>query len=145
MSGWSQIVHQVNGAEASFLIDTRIYTLSSVLKASYVLIDKAYIYLESAEENRIKASVKSKGQAVSGEQIAGEFLNELLNQCLQEQIDKETGRIRELLVARAFSDVVVRDAGRSEQSRKSSSSDSARGQTYKEDGENIARLQGQQE
>jgi len=86
------------------LIDSKLYSLESIYGAAYAFLDKAYIFLESGPKSKIKINFKGKGRLSEKKlnNLQGEFLNELLNFSLREQISKRNKKIREYIVARAL-------------------------------------------
>lgn len=102
---FEEIIHQKSENEISFLIPVSVYSELVVLSAAYIFIDKCYVYLDKPSSDKFLVCLKLKDLKHNIDAFEGEFLNELLNQKLQEKIDQETGKIRELLIAQAFSDV----------------------------------------
>jgi His-Xaa-Ser system protein HxsD len=89
---------------AAFDVDTRIYPIDAVLGASYVFINRAYVFLDQPAPNRIR--VQMSGKTTLGwdavKAMCGEFMNELLGQVLRERSAKRYGKLREALLARAL-------------------------------------------
>ena len=102
---YDEIVREQTDNESSFLIPTAVYSESVILKSAYIFIDKCYVYLDKPSTDKFLVCLRLKDSKHKINDFVGEFLNELLNQKLQEKVDQETGKIRELLVAQAFSDV----------------------------------------
>lgn len=100
-----EIIQDQSDNEASFTIPILVYSESVILKTAYIFIDKCYVYIDKPSSDKFLVCLKLKDSKLTIDAFVGEFLNELLNQKLQEKVDQETGRIRELLVAQAFSDV----------------------------------------
>jgi len=130
-SSYEGIFVKTDPQEISFEINTAVYSVSVILKAAYYFIDKAYIYIDAPDEKKYLVHLRPKLAVTTPSQLAGEFLNQCLNQKLQEVVDKETGKIREMLVAQAFSDAHLSIAkNESEKERVS----------YKQDPLNIGKL-----
>jgi His-Xaa-Ser system protein HxsD len=86
------------------LLDPKIYPLEAIYGASYVFIDKAYLFLKSGPSGKIEVSLKGK-KKLSKKQLRdlkGEFLNELLNYTLRINLAKYNKKIREHIVSRAL-------------------------------------------
>lgn len=81
-----------------------IYPLEAICGASYVFIDKAYIYIDSKKKGEYEVRIKGKEKLTSKKltEIEGEFMNELLNYVQRLNISKSTGKIREYIVERAL-------------------------------------------
>ena len=89
------------------LIVTRVqldvYGLQPLLTAAHKFTDRAYIHLEQESEGVVICRLRAKRRIDNAETIAGEFLNELLDQRLRERLYKQTEPVRRLLLAQAFS------------------------------------------
>lgn len=86
------------------LLDPKIYPLEAIYGASYVFIDRAYLFLTNSPSGEIEVSLKGK-KKLSKKQLkdlAGEFLNELLNYTLRINLAKYNKKIREYIVSRAL-------------------------------------------
>lgn len=91
-------------------LNAKLYSLGAIYGASYVFLDKAYIYLEEAPKAKVKVTLKGKNR-LSQKSLDGlkdEFLNELLNASLREHISKNNQKIREYIVAKALASASVR-------------------------------------
>ena len=85
-------------------LDTKVYPLEAIYGASYVFIDRAYVFLDSKKANKVEVFLKSK-EKVSKKQLedlSGEFLNELLNYTLRINLSKTNKKIREYIVEQAL-------------------------------------------
>jgi len=85
-------------------LNPKIYPLEAVYGASYVFIDRAYLFLDGDPKKEIKIYIKGKKKMTPKElkDLAGEFNNELLNYTLRENVAKNTKKIREYIVERAL-------------------------------------------
>ena len=90
--------------KAAFVLDESIYKKDAVYGTAYLFIDKCFVYLSRPEESKIGVELVSREEATEAEleTIAGEFVNELLNQVVRAQVGEATARIREYYMARAF-------------------------------------------
>ncbi len=79
-------------------VDSKVYNLDAVYGASYVFVDRAYIFLEE-KKNKILVNIKGKKKLTPKklEEMGGEFLNELLNAGLRNQISKNNKKLREYI------------------------------------------------
>lgn len=87
--------------KAVMLVDSKLYSLEAIYGASYVFLDRAYIFLESGPGTKIKITLKSKEGILKN--LENEFYNELINFGLRETISKNNRKIREYIVGRALS------------------------------------------
>ena len=91
-------------------IDEGIYTKEAVLRTAYWFIDRCYLFIRRQGPGRLSVQIKVKPATLehpapeSLEIVAGEFTNSLLEYQLRHEVESQTGRIRELLIAKAFSD-----------------------------------------
>ena len=85
-------------------IDTKVYPLEAIYGASYVFIDRVYIFLDSKKINKIEISFrgKEKNSKKQLENLVGEFMNELLNYTLRINLAKTNKKIREYVVEQAL-------------------------------------------
>ena len=95
-------------------ITLSIYTVEAILRSCYWLTDRCYAFLSKPDPNTIEITLASKsGEQQATDALAWTFLNDLIDQQLRIEIGRETGAIREMIVAQAFADVdVVDDRGR---------------------------------
>jgi His-Xaa-Ser system protein HxsD len=84
-------------------VDLRVYSQSAVLKATYKFTDNWYVQLTKATDETVTVVFTSKIPSHPSPNIQGEFLNELLDQRLREQIGSETLAVRNLIMAHALS------------------------------------------
>jgi His-Xaa-Ser system protein HxsD len=87
-----------------FVVSEELYPLDVIQGASYLFIDRCYVWLDRPADKQVKVVLRSKGAATPAEleALAGEFSNELLNQALRKNIGDTNAKIREFVMARAF-------------------------------------------
>lgn len=90
-------------------IDPRVYPLSTVKKAAYRFGGRCFVHIEVAADGGIQVRLAAKSAALPLQTLEGEFRNELLDQDLRESIAVETERVRNLLLAEAFSGLSLTD------------------------------------
>ena len=91
-----------NLEKTTIRVNPKIYPLSIVYKAAYILMDKAYILLDGDPEKEITAEIRSKNGKDSAEVLAQEFNEQLLNYSVHKVQLEETRKMRELLLERAL-------------------------------------------
>lgn len=96
--------------EITIIFDSHVYRLSAAKKAAYRLGDRCFVKIAILPEGGIQVKLTAKSEKVSLEALEGDFRNELLDQDLRESIAEETERIRNLLLAQAFSGLSLTDA-----------------------------------
>lgn len=95
---------QLSEREIAFDIDEELYALDAVYSASYLFVDRCYVYLARPADKKIRVRLRAK-EATTEEALdalAGEFANELLNSQLRFRLGRSTAAIREQYMARAF-------------------------------------------
>ena len=85
-------------------INPQLYPLEAIYGASYVFIDRAYLFLDGNPKKEVKVFIKGKEKMTKKEldKLAREFLNEILNYTLREKISKHNQKIREYIVGQAL-------------------------------------------
>lgn len=104
------------GSSIALEVDTSIYEVSAILRACYKFTDRCYVFLARCLESPHIVSVTLSAKQAGGdlEVIVGELCNELLDQQIREALARESGPIRELIVAQAFSEGNLLDPLRDE-------------------------------
>lgn len=99
-----------------------VYGLPALFRACYRLTDHCFVYLSPPQSGSIEITLIAKTDRVTDtDQLAGSFLNDLIDQRLRVDIGEETRAIREMIVAQAFSAVdVIDDRGRPVEQREKS-------------------------
>lgn len=87
-----------------FVLDESIYKRDAVYGTAYLFIDRCFVFLTRPAESKIGIELKHREDVTEAqlEELAGEFVNELLNQMVRAQVGESTARIREYYMARAF-------------------------------------------
>jgi His-Xaa-Ser system protein HxsD len=90
--------------EVAFELDESLYPLDAIYGASYLFVDRCYVFLLRPADRRVRVRLRTREAASPDalEALAGEFANELLNQALRRRISDSTRTIREYYMARAF-------------------------------------------
>ena len=85
-------------------VDETLYPLDAIYGTSYLFIDRYYVFLDRAEDKKVRVRMRTKNEASEEvlEAVIGEFANELLNQVLRFKVSEATAQIREYTMARAF-------------------------------------------
>ena len=88
----------------SFALDESLYVRDCIFGAAYLFIDRCFILLSRPAEGLLGVRLKARTDTSEAEleTLAGEFVNELLNQVVRHQVGESTARIREFYMARAF-------------------------------------------
>jgi His-Xaa-Ser system protein HxsD len=95
---------QLSEREIAFDIDEELYALDAVYSASYLFVDRCYVYHARPADKKVRVRLRAKDATTPEalEALAGEFANELLNSQLRFRLSRATAAIREQYMARAF-------------------------------------------
>lgn len=95
---------ELSEREIRFVVDEKVYPADAIYGASYIFIDRCYVFLDRPSDHKVAIRLRTKEKASEAEleALAGELANELLNQVLRQRIGASTARIREYYMARAF-------------------------------------------
>ena len=101
--------YELSERQIRFVIDEQIYPRDAIFGATYIFIDRCYVLLDRAGDQRVSVRLRLKEPGTKEtdnnaqlEALAGELVNELLNQVLRMRVGESTARIREYYMARAF-------------------------------------------
>jgi His-Xaa-Ser system protein HxsD len=82
-----------------------MYSRDAILRSLYWFTDRVYVHVSQSSPSQFEITMEPKERGPSDlSRLAGEFLNAVLDQSIRESIQRETGRIREILVAKAFAE-----------------------------------------
>ncbi|MBX3220104.1 MAG: His-Xaa-Ser system protein HxsD [Labilithrix sp.] len=86
-------------------LDLRVYRLTAIKKAAYRVADRCTAMLQSPSEHELPVLFTFKAGASKESAITSvrAFYQELLDQELREEVAEETGPMRALILAHAFS------------------------------------------
>jgi His-Xaa-Ser system protein HxsD len=97
---------------ATVYLDPRIYTREAILRAAYWFTDVAYIHLPESPNDKlaVRISLKQPKATLASpnpltiKELVGEFCNSLIDFELRRQVEDETASVRQLILAKAFSE-----------------------------------------
>ncbi|MCX7406627.1 MAG: His-Xaa-Ser system protein HxsD [Planctomycetales bacterium] len=90
--------------------DQKVFRLTAVKKAAYRFGNQWFVEITTPANDRVLVTLTAKSSSVSSEGVEGDFRNEVLDQELRESVAEETERVRNLLLAQAFSGMSLTDA-----------------------------------
>lgn len=94
---------------SEFRFSKDLYSKTAILKCAYEFTNRAYIHLDSTDNDFIVSITPKEGQCFN----LAEFENELIAQMTRLEIFKQTKDIRRLTVARALASTIVGDSSSS--------------------------------
>lgn len=91
-------------SEIVFSIDPGIYPKDIIFKACYVIIDRAYVFLDSPGKKEIDVYLKTKQRSTQKqlEKVRDEFLNGLVNASIRKMVSQKNQKIVEHVVGGAI-------------------------------------------
>ena len=92
---------------SAFLVDVdlSIYATEAVAAAVYKYTNKFYIYQKTKENNLLEVVFESKDNQIVTEKVVKQFCNDLIDQQVRYNTEKQFGHIRNLIVEEAFKPV----------------------------------------
>jgi His-Xaa-Ser system protein HxsD len=100
----SRLGFSLGADQISFEVDESVYPLDAVYGASYLFVEKCFVYLSRSKPGVVDVRLTSRGSATPAEldALAGEFANEMLSQATRLRLSQTTARIREYYTAAAL-------------------------------------------
>jgi His-Xaa-Ser system protein HxsD len=104
MTDTAELTYTLEDRAVTFTLDEEIYPRAAIYGASYLFVDKCFVFLTRPGDKQVTVRLRARGtiDQPALEALAGEFGNELLNQVVREQVGQSTQKIREYYMARAF-------------------------------------------
>lgn len=100
----SRLGFTVGPDHVSFDVDETVYPLDAIYGASYLFVDRCFIYLSRPKPQAVTVRLTSREPATAAalDALGGEFTNELLSQAMRLSLSQSTARIREYYTAAAL-------------------------------------------
>jgi His-Xaa-Ser system protein HxsD len=86
-------------------VDLNLYSRSALQKAVFPFTKTYFVEIRGINDREMDVIFTPKDRLDEWEQLRGNFLNELLDQSLREQIARETEPVRNLILAHALSNI----------------------------------------
>lgn len=99
----------IDGSKCQLDIDTSCYAKESIAATAYKFTDRYYVYQRQVNSSTICVVFESKDNKAVGEEIAKCFCNELIDQQVRYDTNKQFGHIRNMIVEQAFKPVEAKD------------------------------------
>ena len=91
-------------------LEVDLYPLNSILKSTYWYTDKCFLFIRwnDREHKVLRIILRSKEEATEEElhDLAGEFLNSVLDQRIRSLVEEETKEVKAIIVKKAFSEAL---------------------------------------
>lgn len=86
-------------------IDILLYTKEAVMNTMYKFTDKFYVKAEPISDSKISVIFTAKDNSSVTEETVNQFFNELIDQQIRINVEKEYKTIREEIVKKAFASI----------------------------------------
>jgi His-Xaa-Ser system protein HxsD len=103
MQAISDFISDSGSGRGSITVNTSIYSLEAVHAASYEFTGSYHVLITPNGENSVNIIFEAKGKENNVTEDLKEFANSLIDHQVRVQLDKTNGKIRDLIVAHAFS------------------------------------------
>ena len=104
MRDFAGLFPRTTDGAAIIVVQESIYSKDAILKACYSFTDRCYVYLKRQDETSIQVFLAQKDGSADLSKLVGEFCNEMIDQRLRVVVSRESGKIREIIVAQAFAE-----------------------------------------
>lgn len=99
-------IAEVGEGGFSVTIDLNIYSQEAINAACYKFTDKYYVHQQSSQPNQVVVVFEGKdGNTLADSNTVKQFCNDLLDQQVRVDVNKQFGHIRDLIVEEAFKPV----------------------------------------
>jgi His-Xaa-Ser system protein HxsD len=82
--------------------DESLYPKDAIYGAAYVFIDRCYVHLDRAADQRVRITLRAKAPGADSKALAGDLQNELLGQAWRRRIVEENRSYIEAITSRAL-------------------------------------------
>ena len=103
MKNINDFISVIGATQANITIDTLLYDLQAIHSAGYAFTDRYFVLVTPDTNNSVTVLFESKEKGIDITKDIKEFVNSLIDHQVRLQLDKANGKIRELIVAHAFS------------------------------------------
>lgn len=86
-------------------ISTSLYSKEAIINAINKFTDKFYVTADPIPDSKISISFSAKDNSTVSKDIIGQFYNELADQQMRINVEREYKTIREEIVRKAFSPI----------------------------------------
>ena len=98
-------VTQLENSTFQVCVDLSLYATEAVTATIYKYTNRFYIHQQSKENNLLEVIFESKDNQVVTEEVVKQFCNDLIDQQVRYNTEKQFGHIRDLIVEEAFKPV----------------------------------------
>jgi len=95
---------QIESGELTLLVNETVYSREVLFRTCYWFTDRCYLFISRASPIILSVRVRQKPGGPSLESVAGDLENALIDQQVRHDLEQQTSRLRELIVAKAFAE-----------------------------------------
>ena len=103
MQAISDLICDFGSGRGNITVNTSIYCLEAIQAATYQFTGSYHILITPNVDNSVTVIFEAKDKASDVSEDLKDFANALIDHQVRHQLDKINGRIRDLIVAHAFS------------------------------------------
>ena len=104
MSNLKFPIHEIDNDKFKVVVDMSLYAKESLVAACYKFTDHFYVHQQSNGDN-VEVVFESKDANAVTDNIVKQICNELIDQQIRYNTNKQFGHIRDLIVEEAFKPV----------------------------------------
>ena len=98
-------IFQIENSKFQVNVDMSLYAKEAVTSAIYQYTNNFYIHQQTKDNNLIEVTFESKASQLVTEEVVKQFCNDLIDQQVRYNTEKQFGHIRNLIVEEAFKPV----------------------------------------
>ncbi|MEN6373397.1 MAG: His-Xaa-Ser system protein HxsD [Smithella sp.] len=103
MKSINNFIYDISPTQANITLDISIYAIEAIHAASYAFIDRYHIIIEPESDKLVMVLFEAKDKTRRITEDIKDFATSLIDHQLRLQLEKTNGKIRDLIVAHAFS------------------------------------------
>jgi His-Xaa-Ser system protein HxsD len=103
MQAISDFICDLGSGRGNITVNIGVYNLEAIHAATYQFTENYHILITPDADNSVTVIFEAKGAVRDVNEDLRDFANALIDHQVRYQLDKANGRIRDLIVAHAFS------------------------------------------
>jgi His-Xaa-Ser system protein HxsD len=103
MQAISDLICDFGPGRGNIVVNTSIYNLEAIHAATYQFTSSYHVLITPGADDSVTVILEAKDKGRDVSEDLKEFANALVDHQVRHQLDKINGRIRDLIVAHAFS------------------------------------------
>jgi His-Xaa-Ser system protein HxsD len=108
MQAISDLICDLGSGRGNITVNTGVYSLEAIHAATYQFTGSYHILITPNVDNSVTVIFEAKDKGGDVSEDLKDFTNTLIDHQVRYQLDKTNGRIRDLIVAHAFSPLDLR-------------------------------------